>query len=153
MTDMTESLLNRPATITSSLPEALPASGNRKVIQMSITFQPSDLFEGELDKSLLGPPLADVIGKEIPTRMAIPFTSDDSRILSGVWEADPGLSRWEFLERGEAIHVLEGRMVVTEDGGEPVSVEAGTSAIFPIGWQGTWEIHERIRKFFVIFTR
>ena len=120
---------------------------------MSITFQPSDLFEGELDKSPLGPPLAEVIGNEIPTRIAIPFTSDDSRILSGVWEAEPGLSRWEFLDRGEAIHVLDGRMVVTEDGGEPVTVAAGTSAIFPIGWQGTWEIQERIRKFFVIYNR
>lgn len=120
---------------------------------MSITFQPRELFEGTLDESPLGPPLAEVIGEEIPTRIAIPFTSDDSRILSGVWEAEPGLSRWEFLERGEAIHVLEGRMVVTEDGREPITVEAGTSAIFPIGWQGTWEVQERIRKFFVIFTR
>ncbi|ALE06284.1 transcriptional regulator [Arthrobacter sp. ERGS1:01] len=119
---------------------------------MSVTFKPRELFEEKLDGSPLGPPLAEVIGKEIPTRIAIPFTSDDSRILSGVWEADPGLSRWEFLERGEAIHVLEGRMVVTEDGGEPITVDAGTSAIFPIGWQGTWEIKERIRKFFVIFT-
>jgi uncharacterized cupin superfamily protein len=96
--------------------------------------------------------LADVIGNEILTRIAVPFTSEDSRILSGVWEAEPGLSRWEFLERGEAIHVLDGRMVVTEDGSEPVTVTAGTSAIFPIGWQGTWEIQERIRKFFVIYT-
>ena len=126
---------------------------NGKAIHMSITFQPKDLFEGELDKSPLGPPLADVIGNDIPTRIAIPFTSDDSRILSGVWEAEPGLSRWEFLERGEAIHVLEGRMVVTEDGREPIIVKAGTSAIFPIGWQGTWEIQERIRKFFVIYNR
>ncbi len=118
---------------------------------MSVTFQPTELFEGKLDESLLGPPLAEVLGDEISTRIAIPFTSDDSRILSGVWEADPGLSRWEFLERGEAIHVLEGRMVVTQDGAEPITLEAGTSAVFPIGWQGTWEIQERIRKFFVIF--
>ena len=39
----------------------------------------------------------------------------------------------------------------TEDGAEPITLEAGTAAIFPIGWQGTWEIQERIRKFFVIF--
>lgn len=118
---------------------------------MSVTFQPAELFEGKLDESFLGPPLAEVLGDEIPTRIAIPFTSDDSRILSGVWEAEPGLSRWEFTERGEAIHVLEGRMVVTQDGAEPITLKAGTSAVFPIGWQGTWEIQERIRKFFVIF--
>lgn len=118
---------------------------------MTKTFQPAELFEGKLDEGPLGPPLAEVIGDEIPTRIGVPFTSDDSRILSGVWEAEPGLSRWEFLERGEVIHVLEGRMVVTEDGGEPVTLEAGSAAFFPIGWKGTWEIQERIRKFFVIF--
>ncbi|WP_019973485.1 cupin domain-containing protein [Mycobacterium sp. 141] len=118
---------------------------------MTETFRPAELFEGKLDEALLAPPLAEVIGDEIPTRIAIPFKSDDARILSGVWEANPGLSRWEFLDRGESIHVLEGRMVVTEDGGEPVTVEAGSAAFFPIGWKGTWEIQERIRKFFVIF--
>ena len=129
-----------------------PATPSERQIHMTLTFQPQELFERDLDKSLLGQPFADVLGDEIRVRMAVPFTSDDQRILSGVWEAEPGLSRWEFLERGEAIHVLEGRMVVTRDGGEPVTVEAGNAAIFPIGWQGTWEIQERIRKFFVIFT-
>ena len=118
---------------------------------MSGTFQPTELFKGNMDESPLGPPLAEVLGDEIPTRISIPFTSEDSRILSGVWEADPGLSRWEFLERGEAIHVLEGRMVVTEDGADPITLEAGTAAICPLGWQGTWEIQERICNFFVIF--
>lgn len=120
---------------------------------MTITFRPTELFKGKLDESPLGPPLAEVLGEEIPTRIGIPFTSEDSRILSGVWEADRGLSRWEFLERGEAIHILEGRMVVTEDSGESTTLEAGMAAIFPIGWKGTWEIQERIRKFFVIFNR
>jgi uncharacterized cupin superfamily protein len=118
---------------------------------MTIAFQPRELFEGELEESLLAPPYAEVLGEEIPVRMAVPFTSDDSRIFSGVWEAEPGLSRWEFLERGEVIHVLEGRMVVTEDDSEPLTIEAGSSAVFPIGWRGTWEIQERIRKFFVMF--
>lgn len=119
---------------------------------MSITFQPSELFDRDLDKSLLGPPYAEVLSDEIPVRMSVPFTSEDSRIASGVWEAEPGLSRWEFLDRGEVIHVLEGRMVVTEDDGEALTLEAGSAAIFPLGWRGTWEIQERIRKFFVVFT-
>jgi len=118
---------------------------------MSTTFQPTELFKEKLDEAPLGPPLAEVLGDEIPTRIAIPFTSEDSRILSGVWGAEPGISRWEFLERGEVIHGLEGRMVATDDGGDPVALEAGTAGFFPIGWKGTWEIQERIRKFFVIF--
>ncbi|MBM7517094.1 cupin domain-containing protein [Nocardioides nitrophenolicus] len=118
---------------------------------MTLTFPPADLFQGALDESLLGPPSAVVLEGEIAVRSAVPFTSDDARVLSGVWEAEPGCSRWEFLDRGEVILVLSGRMVVTQDGGEPVVLTAGTAAVFPIGWVGTWEITERIRKFFVVY--
>jgi uncharacterized cupin superfamily protein len=41
-------------------------------------------------------------------------------------------------------------MVVTDDGGDPVTLEAGSAGFFPIGGEGTWEIQERIRKFFVV---
>jgi uncharacterized cupin superfamily protein len=42
-------------------------------------------------------------------------------------------------------------MTVTPDGGEPLDINAGDSAVFPKGWAGTWDIHETIRKVFVIF--
>lgn len=118
---------------------------------MAITFLPADLFHGLLDEGLLGPPSAVVLEGEIPVRSAVPFASEDARVLSGVWEADPGVSRWEFLDRGEVILVLSGRMVVTPDDGEPQALTAGTAAAFPVGWAGTWEITERIRKFFVVY--
>ena len=118
---------------------------------MVSTFYPMDLFAGTLDEALLGPPSADVIGAEIPVRSAIPFSSEGGDVLSGVWEAQPGLSRWEFLDRGEVILVLEGSMTVTRDGEEPLTIGAGTAAVFPLGWTGTWEITERIRKFFVVY--
>lgn len=118
---------------------------------MSQTFRPAELFEGKLEESLLGQPSAEVLDGEIRVRSSALFIGTDPGIRCGVWEASPGLSRWEFVTRGEIIHVLEGRMVVTEDGGDPVTLEAGSAAFFPIGWKGTWEIQERIRKFFVVF--
>lgn len=118
---------------------------------MAITFPPADLFHGALDEALLGPPSAVVLEGEIPVRSAVPFTSEDGRVLSGVWEAEPGVSRWEFVDRGEVILVLAGRMVVTPDGGTPQVLTAGTAAAFPIGWTGTWEVTEQIRKFFVVY--
>jgi uncharacterized cupin superfamily protein len=42
-------------------------------------------------------------------------------------------------------------MTVTRDGEESVEVGAGTSAFFEKGWSGTWEIHERLLKSYVIF--
>jgi hypothetical protein len=118
---------------------------------MSQTFSPAELFKGDLEESLLGQPSAEVLGDEIRVRSFVPFVSEVNGIRSGIWEASPGLSRWEFTDRGELIYVLEGRMVITEDGGDPVTLEPGSAASFPIGWQGTWEIQERIRKFFVVF--
>jgi len=119
---------------------------------MSQTVWPAELFEEKLEEGLLGQPSAEVLGDEIRVRSSVPFISTDHGIRSGVGEASPGLSRWEFLDRGEVIHVLEGRMVITEDGSDPVTLEAGSAAFFPIGWKGTWEIQERIRKFFVVYT-
>ncbi|MDJ0114025.1 cupin domain-containing protein, partial [Rhodococcus erythropolis] len=79
------------------------------------------------------------------------FTSDDGRIQSGVWESEPGKSRWEFLTRGEIITIVSGAMTVEEDDGDPVHLVAGTSAIFPIGWKGTWTVTETVRKVFVVY--
>ena len=36
-------------------------------------------------------------------------------------------------------------------GGEPADVGPGDTAVFPRGWTGTWQIHETIRKVYVIF--
>ena len=68
----------------------------------------------------------------------------------GVWECTPGPSYWT-LETHEAVYILAGRMTVTPDGGTPQEVAAGDSAVFPRGWRGTWQIHETIRKLYVLF--
>jgi uncharacterized cupin superfamily protein len=68
----------------------------------------------------------------------------------GVWECTPGPSYWK-QEENEFIYVLSGRMTVRPDGGEPLEIGAGDTAFFPTGWAGTWDIHETIRKVFVIF--
>jgi uncharacterized protein len=68
----------------------------------------------------------------------------------GVWECTPGPSYWT-LETHEAIYILAGRMTVTPDGGAPQEVGPGDCAVFPRGWRGTWQIHETIRKLYVIY--
>lgn len=119
---------------------------------MAQTFHPMAMFDGALPELSLEPPDATVIGDPIAVRSAVEYRSADGSLLTGVWEASPGLSRWEFTDHGEVIHVLEGSMTVRPDGGDPIAVGPGVSAVFPIGWTGTWEIHERIRKHFVVFT-
>ena len=42
-------------------------------------------------------------------------------------------------------------MTVTIDGGEPLELAAGDTAVFPKGWSGIWDIHETLRKVYAIF--
>jgi uncharacterized cupin superfamily protein len=115
----------------------------------TITFRAAE--RTDLEDKPLGPPSAEPLTSDILTRSLVPFTSDDGRILCGTWECEPGASRWEFLERGEFIHVLSGRMTVQADGSDAVELTAGSSAVFPLGWTGTWTVHETLRKVFTVF--
>lgn len=99
----------------------------------------------------LEPPLAASLSGVVPTSSRKIFSTDDGQISTGFWETEPGRSRWEFLERGEIIHVLSGAMTVEEDGGDPVDVRDGDVVVFPIGWRGVWNVTERLRKLYVIY--
>jgi uncharacterized cupin superfamily protein len=105
----------------------------------------------DLAEKPLGPPSAEPLSGEILVRSRVDFATEDRKVISGVWESDPGTSRWEFLTRGEIIHLIAGHMTVQEDGGEPAEITAGVTAYFPIGWQGTWTVHEKVRKVYVVY--
>lgn len=117
---------------------------------MTIHFRAAELAASEYPvQGTLAQPSAEVLGDPQAIRALIAF--EDKQVTMGSWECEPGLSRWEFTERGEFIHVLAGAMTVTEDGGEPVALTAGSTAIFPLGWKGTWEITETLRKVFTVY--
>lgn len=96
-------------------------------------------------------PLADPLGADIATTYLNVFSGTAASLDVGIWETDPGRSRWEFTENGEAIYVISGRMTVTEDGAEPLEVLPGDLVIFPVGWHGYWEVTEPLKKVYVIF--
>jgi uncharacterized protein len=118
---------------------------------MTHTVTPLDVDSTSLDEKLLAPPSAHPLSGDILVRGRVEFATGDRSIISGIWESDPGTSRWEFSTRGEIVHILAGRMRVAEDGGEPVELVAGSVAYFPIGWNGTWEIIEPVRKLYVVY--
>ena len=118
---------------------------------MTITFHAADLTVDELEENLLQPPSAQPLDGDITTRSRVYFTDETHGIISGTWESEPGAARWEFTHRGEIITVISGTMTVHEDGGEPVQLSPGDTAYFPIGWNGVWTVHERLRKAFVVY--
>jgi uncharacterized cupin superfamily protein len=88
-------------------------------------------------------------GTEMTTRGVTLWKDGDNEV--GVWECTPGPSYWT-LESHEFVHILTGWMTVTPEGGQPTEVRAGDIATFPRGWAGTWQIHEPIRKVYVLFS-
>ena len=73
-------------------------------------------------------------------------------IMVSVYEAGPGKVRIEGSVYDEFITILEGRLILTPDGGGEYEYKAGDSLIVPKGYQGGWEMPERYRELIVVDT-
>ena len=62
-----------------------------------------------------------------------------------IWEHEEAVFPWTY-EETETCYILEGEVVVTPDGGPPVTIRAGDLVTFPKGMSCTWDIRKRIRK-------
>ncbi|MGI9006607.1 MAG: cupin domain-containing protein [Streptosporangiaceae bacterium] len=93
-------------------------------------------------------PLEEATGAEMTTSGLTLWKDGDQEV--GVWQCTAGPSYWK-LETHEFVQIVAGRMTVTPDGGQPTEIGPGDVAVFPRGWAGNWQIHETIRKVYVIF--
>ncbi len=94
-------------------------------------------------------PLSEATGPEMATS-GFTLWADGAGSETGIWQCTAGPSYWT-LETNEFVNVLSGSMTVTADGGEPIDLGPGDTALFPVGWRGSWQIHETLRKLYVIF--
>jgi uncharacterized cupin superfamily protein len=62
-----------------------------------------------------------------------------------IWAKEPSEFPGSY-DATETCYVLEGRVVVTPDGGEPVEIQPGDLVTFPVGMSCTWKVVEPIRK-------
>jgi uncharacterized cupin superfamily protein len=65
------------------------------------------------------------------------------------WSKEVSVFPWTF-EETEIAYVLEGEVVVTPDGGEPVRFGQGDLVTFPAGMSCTWEVRQPLRKHYWI---
>ena len=73
-------------------------------------------------------------------------TNADGTMVSGYWECTPGTYHATY-KAYEFVHLIEGRIVITPDGGTPVTVQAGDAFVIEAD-KGTWKIEETVRKHF-----
>ena len=62
-----------------------------------------------------------------------------------IWSKEASEFPWSYDEQ-ETCYILEGDVVVTPDGGEPVEMGQGDLVVFPQGMSCTWEIRRDVRK-------
>ena len=62
-----------------------------------------------------------------------------------IWTKEKSEFPWTY-DTQETCYFLEGDVVVTPDGGEPVEVGAGDLVTFPEGMSCTWEVRKPVRK-------
>lgn len=66
-----------------------------------------------------------------------------------VWSKEESTFPWTYDQK-ETCYFLEGEVVVTPDGGEPVEMGQGDLVIFPAGMSCKWEIRSPVTKHYDI---
>ena len=63
----------------------------------------------------------------------------------GIWTKEKSKFPWTY-DATETCYFLEGDVVVTPEGGEPVQVGKGDLVTFPRGMSCTWDIRTAVKK-------
>ncbi len=69
----------------------------------------------------------------------------------GVWEVTRGTFVGENIGFGEHMHVLKGRATIMNADGTTLELHPGISFVALPGWRGRWQVHETLRKIYVIW--
>lgn len=83
-------------------------------------------------------------------QIAVKELSNKDGIAVGVWECQPG--GWPVVNRAdtEVATILSGRGVITDADSTETPIQEGSVVTLPKGWTGRWDIHETVRKVYVI---
>lgn len=65
-----------------------------------------------------------------------------------IWAKEVSEFPWQY-DAQETCYLLEGDVVVTPDGGEPVEIKKGDLVTFPKGMKCRWNIRKDVRKHYI----
>ncbi|MBD2665978.1 hypothetical protein B6N60_02031 [Richelia sinica FACHB-800] len=65
-----------------------------------------------------------------------------------IWQKEVSKFPWTY-DSQETCYFLEGKVIVTPDGGQPVQIGKGDLVIFPAGMSCIWEITSAVKKHYL----
>jgi uncharacterized cupin superfamily protein len=71
-------------------------------------------------------------------------------LKTGIWEVTPGTFTSTRPGYDEICQILSGTATITEKDGSSFEIGPGSLFVTPAGWEGTWTIHETLRKMWVV---
>jgi uncharacterized cupin superfamily protein len=95
----------------------------------------------------VGLPLSEPTCQLRGSKMVLPLENNPE---IGLWECTPGRYRRQVVS-AETMHVISGQATFTPDDGDPFPLQAGDIHFFPLNTNGVWDIHETLRKVYVLF--
>ncbi|WP_395672031.1 cupin domain-containing protein [Phenylobacterium sp.] len=77
------------------------------------------------------------------------YGDGQSALRMGVWECSPGRFTVKRTTT-EICQILSGRATLTAADGTTMELSPGSNFVLPVGWEGQWQVHELIRKIFIV---
>ena len=74
------------------------------------------------------------------------------KIFVALYKASPGKVYIDGAVYDEFVQILEGRLILTPDGGDAVKFQKGDSLVVTQGYKGFWEMPEKYRELIIINT-
>ena len=115
----------------------------------TLAIQKMEAFQGELPEMPIEP--AWILEGSPQAKGTVLVQSADKLVSSGLWSCSAGKFNWIF-GWDEFVHVLEGEVSITEEGGETYTLRAGDFAHFPLGLKTEWNVPKFVKKVFTIRT-
>lgn len=115
----------------------------------SLTIQHSAPASGALPDMPIEP--AWVLEGSPRARGKVLLQSADRKISSGLWECTAGRFQWTFTW-DEFVHILDGEVSISQQGGPTITLKTGDLAHFPAGLKTEWLVPGYVRKVFTVRT-
>ena len=106
-----------------------------------------DKIEGDYESYHLAP--EKLIAGNPKQEVWMQYTDASQTYFVGIWASERGKWKVAYTEE-EYCKILAGRSVISDLSGNAITVGSGDRFVMPRGFEGTWEVVQPTRKFFVI---